>query len=172
MTVVMALIAGALALGTQARAQVPQLDIQLSEAVQHAQGKKRIVLETWQDFQKGDVDAGLANMTEDVTWLAPGANKLAGLKDGKAALRSFRKGELKLFADLHHKVRGLYEDGDTVVMELSSWGHLINGQAYDNAGVTVWDFENGKIKHVRQYVDTVKAMALNALLKDQPPAAR
>src|SRR5207245_981446 len=117
------------------------------DPLRHLQGNKQIVLETWLAFQHGDVEAGLANMTEDVTWLAPGANGLSGLKDGKDALRKFRRGELKLFTDLHHKVVGIYGDGNTVVMELSSWGHIINGQPYDNAGVTVWDFEGSKIKH-------------------------
>jgi ketosteroid isomerase-like protein len=144
------------------------VDVSIPEAAQHVSGNKKLVLDTWQAFHRGDVEAGLANMTQDVTWFAPGSGKLSGLKDGKDAVRRFRLGLRMPFAELHLNMRGLYADGDTVVMELSSRGRLSNGQPYENAGVTVWEIRDGKIAHVREYADTQKALALTAALEHRP----
>jgi uncharacterized protein len=132
---------------------------------------KRIVKETWDAFWRGDVEAGVANMSDDITWLAPGSNKMSGLKVGKDAIRQFRFTELGVFRDLKRNVVGLYGDGDTVVLEVKAEGHLRNGEPYENAGCVVWQLRDGKIAHVRQYVDTQKAMALNQLFKEGPGPA-
>jgi ketosteroid isomerase-like protein len=132
---------------------------------------KRIVKETWDAFWRGDIEAGVANMSDDITWLAPGSNKMSGLKVGKDAIRQFRFTELGVFRDLQRNVLGLYGDGDTVILEVKAEGHLRNGEPYENAGCVVWQLRDGKIAHVRQYVDTQKAMALNALFKEGPGPA-
>jgi uncharacterized protein len=146
------------------------VEVTIPEVARHVNGNKKLVLDSWQAFHRGDVEGGLTNMSEDVTWLAPGSGKLSGLKDGKDAVRKFRLGLRMPFAELHLNMRGLYADGDTVVMELNSRGRLRNGQPYENAGVTVWEIRDGKIAHVREYADTQKALALTAALEHRPPS--
>jgi ketosteroid isomerase-like protein len=145
----------------------PTSDVTIPESAQGLTGDKKLVFDTWVAFWRGDVERGLANMTDDVTWLVPGSMKTSGLKDGKDAVRKFRHNNLSLFSEIHTKVVGIYSDGNTVVMEMSSTAKLKNGQPYENAGITVWDMENGKIKRVREYVDTYKAAALNAMIADK-----
>jgi uncharacterized protein len=132
---------------------------------------KQIVKETWDAFWRGDIEAGVANMSDDITWLAPGSNKMSGLKVGKDAIRRFRFTELGVFRDLKRTVVGLYADGDTVILEVKADGHLRNGEPYENAGCVIWQLRGGKIAHVRQYVDTQKAMAINALFKEGADSA-
>jgi ketosteroid isomerase-like protein len=127
---------------------------------------KKIVKDTWDAFWRGDIEAGVANMSDDIAWFTPGANAMAGWKRGKDAIRQFRFNELGVFRELKRDVIGIYGDGDTVIMEVKATGRLNNGEPYDNAGCVVWVLENGKIKQVRQYVDTQKAMAISALFKD------
>ena len=131
---------------------------------------KRLVKDTWDAFWRGDIDAGLANMAEDVTWFTPGTMALSGLKTGKDAIRQFRFNELDIFLELRRTVVGLYGDGNTVILEVRAEGRLSNGDPYENAGCVVWEVEDGKIKRVRQYVDTQKALAINALF-NKPDAA-
>ncbi len=129
-------------------------------------GNKRVVWETWLAFTRGDTEAGVANMTEDATWLVPGSMKTSGLREGKDAIRKLRQNIMKvIFNDLHQTMVGIYGDGDIVCSELSSKGHLRNGEPYENASCTVWVFEGGKIKHVREYTDTQRAMAVNAVIR-------
>jgi len=140
----------------------PTSRVTIPDAAQNLTGNKKLVFDTWVLFWRGDVEGGLANMTDDVTWMVPGAMKTSGLKNGKDAVRKFRQNNLKIFTDIQTKVVGIYQDGNTVVMEMSSEATLWNGEPYENAGITVWEIERGKIRHVREYVDTQKAMAVNA----------
>jgi ketosteroid isomerase-like protein len=132
-----------------------------------AEKNKKIVKATWDAFWRGDIEAGVANMSDDITWFTQGDMKMAGTKVGKDAIRKFRFTELDVFKDLKRDVVGVYGDGNTVVMELKAVGHLRNGEPYENGGVVVYELDNGKIVRVRQYVDTQKAMALNALFDEK-----
>jgi ketosteroid isomerase-like protein len=132
----------------------------------NAERNKKLVKDTWDAFWRGDIEAGLENMSEDVTWLTPGTMKLSGLRKGKDAIRQFRFTELDLFLELNRTVVGLYGEGNTVILEVKAKGRLRNGEPYENAGCVVWELENDKIVRVRQYVDTQKALAINALFKD------
>ena len=157
-----------------AQAEAPKttlFDVSIPKSVETVTGNKKLVLDTWLAFWRGDVEAGLANMTDDVTWYLPTSLKVGGLIDGKDALRKFRNsvephGSMKIFLELHLRIVGVYGDGNTVVLEDRGKGRLRNGQAYENETVKVVEIENGKIKHVREYADTVKAMAVNALIPE------
>jgi ketosteroid isomerase-like protein len=124
---------------------------------------KKLVMDTWLAFWRGDIEEGVANMSDDIAWFTPGTNQLSGWKRGKDAIRAFRFGELDIFLELKREIIGLYGDGDTVVMEARAVGQLRNGDPYENAGCVVWQLEDGKIRTVRQYVDTQKAAAISAL---------
>ena len=125
---------------------------------------KKIVKDTWDAFWRGDIDAGVANMSDDIEWFAPGANAMSGVKRGKDEIRKFRFTELNVFLELKRTVIGLYGDGNTVIMEAKAEGKLANGDPYDNAACVIWVIENGKVVRVRQYADTQKAMAINKVL--------
>jgi uncharacterized protein len=124
---------------------------------------KALVLDTWKALWRGDVDAGVANMSEDVTWTLPGAMSTSGVKRGQAEVARLRRQNLDVFVELDRKIVGVYADGNTVVIEAEAKGRLKNGKVYDNAGCSVWDIKDGKICSVREYVDTVKAAALSEL---------
>ena len=132
-----------------------------------ADSNKKLVKDTWDAFWRGDIAAGLANMSDDITWLTPGTMTLSGLRKGKDAIRQFRFTELDIFLELQRTVVGLYGDGDTVILEVKAEGRLRNGEPYENAGCVVWEVENGKIVRVRQYVDTQKALAINKLFEGE-----
>ncbi len=155
-----------------AMANDTQWKLTLPKSAESLTGNKKLVFDTWQLFWRGKIEEGLVNMTNDVTWHVPGAMKTSGLKDGKDAVRNFRKSNLNIFAEQHHTVVGIYGDGNVVVMEMSSKGRLRNGVEYENSGVTVWEVENGKVRRVREYVDTYKAMQVNAVVADPAPAAK
>ncbi len=83
---------------------------------------KDLVRRTWQAFLEHDVEAALANMADDVVWLIPGRMELSGAKHGKDEIRRLRSHIPEIFTELHPEIRGIYEDGDTGVMELAAWG--------------------------------------------------
>ncbi len=63
----------------------------------------------------------------------------------------------KLFAaDVKGEFRGVYAEGDIVIVEHRMQATLTNGNAYDNDYCFVFEVRNGLIRRVREYMDTAK----------------
>lgn len=123
------------------------------------EANKQIVKSTWEAFVQGDIKSAFANMSDEVSWLTPGnLNNLSGLRKGKAAILEFARNAAKTFPNgLQTEIKRVYGDGDTVILELTNRGKLANGRDYENEYCFVFEVEGGKIRRVREYVDTQKA---------------
>ena len=123
---------------------------------------KQMVKSTWEAFAKGDIKTAFANMSDEVSWLIPGSlSNVSGLRKGKAAILEFARNAAKTFPDgLQTQINRVYGDGETVIIELTNRGKLANGRDYENEYCFVFEVEAGKIRRVREYVDTQKAKEL------------
>jgi ketosteroid isomerase-like protein len=140
--------------------------ISVPDSLQHCTGNKAVVLRACEAFWRGDIEAGLGYMTDDATMFVPGAMKTSGLYQGKDAVRTIRQMTTQtIFREADLEIVGLYSDDDTVVLELLTKAVLTSGHAYDQQGCSVWKIRDGKICAVREYIDTQKAMAVNATLE-------
>lgn len=121
--------------------------------------KKTLVTQTWTAFGKGDVKAAFANMSDNISWLIPGdLPGVSGLKRGKDEILKFMAGVGGRFPEgLQSEIRKTYCDGDTVIIELTNRGKVVNGKNYENEYCFVFELEDGKIRRIREYVDTEKA---------------
>jgi uncharacterized protein len=121
--------------------------------------KKSFVTQTWTAFGKGDIKAAFANMADNVSWLVPGTTPgVSGVKRGKDEILKFMAGVGNLFPEgLKSEINRTYCDGDTVVLELTNRGKVSNGKSYENEYCFVFELEGGKIRRIREYVDTQKA---------------
>ena len=126
------------------------------------EANKQMVTSTWQAFVKGDLKTAFANMSDEVSWLIPGnLNDLSGLHKGKSAILEFARNAARTFPNgLQSQINRVYGDGDTVAIELTNRGKLANGRDYENEYCVVCELEGGKIRRVREYVDTQKAKEL------------
>jgi ketosteroid isomerase-like protein len=124
-----------------------------------AQEKKELVTRTWDAIGKGDIKGAFANMSDDVSWLVPGnLPGVSGLKRGKDEILKFMSGVGDTFPEgLQSEIRKVHCDGDTVVVELTNRGKVRNGKQYENEYCFVFELEDGKIRRIREYVDTQKA---------------
>lgn len=120
---------------------------------------KELVKNTWAAIGKGDIKAAFANMSDNVSWLVPGNTPgVSGLKRGKDEILKFISGVGTLFPEgLQSEFRKVHADGDTVIVELTNRGKVSNGKSYENEYCFVFELENGKIRRIREYVDTQKA---------------
>jgi ketosteroid isomerase-like protein len=111
---------------------------------------------------KGDIATVLSMITDDAEWEMPHPRELVpfgGKWQGKEEVKKF-------FATMHDSVQvkgfDLQEflaDQDKVIVI----GHmkgvaLPTGKEYENDLVAVWTVENGKIKGMRDFMDTVQAI--------------
>ncbi len=127
-----------------------------------AEQNKELVTAAWRAFIRGDLNAALANMSDEVSWLVPGnLPNVSGLKKGKQAVTEFLGGVGRAFPEgLQSEIRRTYCDADTVILELTNRGKSANGKLYENEYCFVFELEGGKIRRIREYVDTQKAMQI------------
>ena|SRR5436309_247633 len=123
---------------------------------------KRLALDTWEALRRGDVKSAFGNMRDDVTWRIPGMlPPVSGLKRGKEEILGFLRWAAATFpSGLQTEVKGVYGDGGIVVLELVNRSTAANGRPYENEYCFVFEVEGGKIRAVREYVDTQKVDAI------------
>ncbi|HLG86516.1 MAG TPA: nuclear transport factor 2 family protein [Alphaproteobacteria bacterium] len=125
------------------------------------EANKKLVLDAWEAFWRGDIESGLACFADDATWTVPGLMKTSGIKRGKDEIRRFREGILGIFSELDRRLVALHAGEDVVILESAVTSRLKDGKAYENAACSVWEIRGGKVREVREYLDTAKAQAVN-----------
>jgi hypothetical protein len=95
-------------------------------------------------------------MADDVTWRWMGTTQWSRTFTGKQAvidtLFSGQSDDLDPASSV--EVLGIHGDGDIVVVEHSGRNQLPDGRRYDNNYCWVFEFREGEIKRVREYMDT------------------
>ena len=124
---------------------------------------KDIVLNAWKTFASRDAARIAALFTEDAEWIAPKGNATAVALDhtdhmvGAQAIARFIAQEMhKLFSDVDIAFRGVYADGDVVIVEERMRATLPGGKHYENDYCFVFTVAGDRIREVREYMDTRK----------------
>jgi uncharacterized protein len=129
-----------------------------------ANNSKHVVLAAWQALASRDPRRIAPMFTADAEWLAPNGNATAVALNAPSHIvgrdqiaQTFGKDIWKLFtADVEVEFRGVYGEGDIVIVEHRMRATLANGNAYDNDYCFVFEVEDGLIRRVREYMDTAK----------------
>lgn len=124
---------------------------------------KDIVLNAWKIFSSRDLMRIAALFTDDAEWIAPKGNATAVALDhtdhmiGAQAIARFIAQEMhRMFSDVDIAFRGVYADGDVVIVEERMRATLAGGARYENDYCFVFTVAGGKIREVREYMDTRK----------------
>ena len=120
------------------------------------------VLRFFDAISAGD-EAVLGEMlAEDARWVIPrsapepfagthrGNDKIAGMMVNAVA-ETFEPGSQRFDVLL------MVEDGDVVVAEANITARTPAGEVYDNFYVFIFEFEDGRVRELREHVDTVYA---------------
>lgn len=124
---------------------------------------KRVALDLLACFTAGDLQGVLATLTDDATWLIPGKPEslpTAGLYDKRRIGRLFQAMFDRLQGGLAMTVKGAIAEGDKVAVEAQSRGDLANGRQYRQDYHFLFEFRDGRICAVREYLDTQHAHAV------------
>ena len=126
-------------------------------------GPKDIVLNAWKTFSSRDANCIAALFTEDAEWIAPKGNATAVALDhtdhmvgGKQIARFIAQEMHKMFSGIDIAFRGVYADGDTVIVEERMRATLSGGRPYENDYCFVFTLAGDRIREVREYMDTRK----------------
>ena len=117
---------------------------------------KQFISNMFAELSKGNGDAFLNALADDVRFTIIGTTKYSGTFNGKQELTN------KLLAPINAQVEGgmtitpenLIADGDFVAMQAHGKAQSKNGRRYDNTYCHVFRFANGKVQEVTEYLDT------------------
>ena len=117
---------------------------------------KEIIRSMFAELSKGNADAFLSILADDVNFTLIGSTKFSGVFKGKAEF--IEKVLVPLGTQLENgltmHVDNLIAEGDKVVMQGRGESTTKSGQAYNNTYAQVFRLENGKVQHVTEYLDT------------------
>ncbi len=117
--------------------------------------------------ENGDVEAVLAELTDDATFSVMGqiaGQPLSPVIRGRAALEGFFKGLFMRWVWDGMDSRNMIIGSDSVVMEYS--GHMIHtvsNQRFQTAFCDVMIFRDGKVSAIREYCDTFTIVRIAGL---------
>lgn len=124
---------------------------------------KDVVLDAWKTFSSRDTERIAALFTEDAERIAPKGNATAIALDhtdhmvGAKQIARFIAQEMhRMFSGIDIAFRGVYADGDTVIVEERMRATLAGGKAYENDYCFVFTVAGDRISEVREYMDTRK----------------
>jgi ketosteroid isomerase-like protein len=124
---------------------------------------KTAAMAAWQAFASRDPDQIRAAFTQDAAWIAPPDNATAlalgmsadDLRTVDGIVRVTTQEFRKLFPDgADFEFTKVVADGDTVVFEQRMRARTVNGRSYDNRYCFVFEMQDGKVKVIREYMDT------------------
>jgi len=107
----------------------------------------------------------VASLADDVTWTVMGQYSWSRTFVGKDSILNDLHGHVRsLLVDRSRTIAHRFiADGDHVVVEAKGHNLTKSGMRYDNDYCLVYRLENGKIKEIREYCDSVlteKALGL------------
>jgi len=128
---------------------------------------RETVLNAWKTFSSRDQDRIAGVFTEHAEWIAPKGNATAVALDhtdhmiGPRQIARFIAGDMhRLFTAIDIAFRGVYADGETVVVEERMRAMLPGGKPYENDYCFVFTVSGGRISQVREYMDTRKGWGM------------
>jgi len=123
---------------------------------------RELVTEFMEVFGQGDVAEILSYMSDDATWWVGGTMEgVSGTKD-KAAFGEMLAGLAGLTetgAIILTPLRWTCQ-GDRVAVETESYSKLKNGRVYNNLYHFVFEVRDGRIRSIREYLDTEHTRAV------------
>ena len=136
--------------------------IQLEKDTQEAKNKQ-LVLHFWQYFSQGDTNGVARLMTDDATFTVigrPGGFEGIGEKSIQDLVETMEWIKEVIPNGLVYSIKGMIAEGNKVAAEGESYGVTTKGKAYRGIYHFLFEIENGKIKAVREYLETMHAQQI------------
>jgi len=124
-----------------------------------AESNKKMIRDYFDAVMSGASDKVVAAFADDIVWWVPPSSPMAGTYRGKdAVLGMFGKG-VSLYAPEPMKIEilGMVADEKKVAAEVHITATTAKGAEYSNFYHFLFELDGGKIKGVKEYVDTLYA---------------
>jgi len=117
---------------------------------------KQLIRDMFAELSKGNAQAFLGNMADNVRFTIIGTTKFSGTFNGKQELVNKVLTPLtsQLEGGLTITVDNLIAEGDNVVMQGRGKSTTKAGKSYNNTYCQVFRIANGKVQEITEYLDT------------------
>jgi uncharacterized protein len=117
---------------------------------------KQLIQNMFAELSKGNADAFLGNMADDVRFTIIGTTKYSGTFNGKQELISKLLGPLtaQLEGGITITPENFIADGDYVAMQARGKSKTKTGKSYNNTYCQIFRIANGKVQELTEYLDT------------------
>jgi ketosteroid isomerase-like protein len=120
------------------------------------QGNAQIVKELFAAMGCGDLQGVLALTADDVEWVIPGEWPLAGMHRGHAGLADFFQKAADMVATSFFAPLEFIAQADRVLIVGLSTGKIkATNKAFEDHFVFAMTVRDGKVTHIREYIDTL-----------------
>jgi uncharacterized protein len=111
----------------------------------HAHPNAQLVRRSLDALSRGDLDGAFAEVTDEITWHAPGTNRFSGRFDGKQAItdRFRRMADAGVTTQL--EIHDVVANDEHVVALVHVHVETADGRRYDQPQVNVMHLRDGKI---------------------------
>jgi ketosteroid isomerase-like protein len=117
---------------------------------------KELIRNMFAELSKGNGEAFLNTMADDVRFTIIGKTKYSGVFNGKQELINKLLGPLgaELEGGIAITPDNLIADGEFVAMQARGKATAKNGKPYNNTYCQIFKIVDGKVKEVTEYLDT------------------
>lgn len=117
---------------------------------------KKLIQDMFAELSKGNAQAFLNNMADDVKFTIIGTTKYSGTCNGKQELISkvLQPLSAQLEGGLTITPENFIAEGDFVAMQARGKSNTKSGGTYNNTYCQVFRIANGKVQEVTEYLDT------------------
>ena len=122
---------------------------------------KEVVLAVLEAYGRGDFDTAIKHFAEDATLWIPGRLPFSGTLAGKDAIyreNFLPSAQMSMPGSVSVEIGNVIAEGDRVAAEWVFNRTTLDGRTYRNVFFALFDIEDGKIKSMREYLDTQYAM--------------
>nr|WP_321223390.1 nuclear transport factor 2 family protein [uncultured Psychroserpens sp.] len=124
---------------------------------------KQTILNFFEQFSKANVTEALTYLDDGIVWQAMGIKgelPMSGTMDKKAIGELMTTVKAMMPKGLKLKPVGWTAEEDRVAAEFISYGTLTNGKVYNNPYHFLFQFLDGKIIKIKEYMDTLHAKSI------------
>jgi len=115
---------------------------------------KQLVLDFMEALSRGDVDAVINAYAEDGKVWTSGTTLISGTKT-KDEIREGTAAIMDVFPEgITFTVIAMTAEGERVAVEAESYGKHVSGRTYTNKYHFLFVFRDGKLVHLKEYMDT------------------
>lgn len=117
---------------------------------------KQLIRHLYDELNKGNTQAFIERLADDIRWTVIGTTKFSGTIIGKPNVidKLFMRVASELDGATIATIKNVIAEGDRVVVESTGRVATRTGKPYNNTYCEIFRLANGKIKEVTVYLDT------------------